>query len=62
MSEKYQQMLDFLKSMESDVEKFYIKEQAAAGTRLRKGLSELKNMAQEMRVEIQDLKAKRKEG
>ncbi len=62
MSEKYQQMLDFLKSMESDVEKFYIKEQAAAGTRLRKGLSELKNMAQDMRVEIQDLKSKRKEG
>jgi hypothetical protein len=61
MSEKYNNLLAFVQGLESDVQKFYEKEQAAAGTRLRKGLSELKALAQDMRVEIQDLKAKRKE-
>lgn len=60
MSEKYNNMVAFLKDMEADVQKFYEKGQAAAGTRLRKSLSELKALAQEMRVEIQDEKAKRK--
>ena len=60
MSEKYQQIIEHLKSLENDVHKFYDKEQAAAGTRVRKGLSELKNMAQDMRNEIQDIKAQRK--
>jgi hypothetical protein len=60
MSEKYQQMIEHLKSLEHDVHKFYDKEQAAAGTRVRKGLSELKKMAQDMRNEIQDIKAQRK--
>ncbi len=60
MSEKYNQMIEHLKSMEKDVEKFYVKGQSAAGTRLRKALSELKKLAQEMRVEIQEIKAQRK--
>ena len=60
MSEKYQQIIEHLKSLENDVHKFYDKEQAAAGTRVRKGLSELKKMAQDMRNEIQDIKAQRK--
>ena len=42
------------------VEKFYVKGQAAAGTRVRKALSELKKMAQDMRNEVQELKAERK--
>ncbi len=60
MSDKYNRMIEHLKSMEKDVEKFYVKGQNAAGTRLRKALSELKKMAQEMRVEIQETKAQRK--
>ena len=60
MSDKYQQMIEHLKSMETDVHKFYEKEQAAAGTRIRKGLSELKKMAQDMRNEIQEIKTQRK--
>ena len=60
MSEKYSNMVAFVKEMEADVQKFYEKGQAAAGTRLRKSLSELKALAQDMRVEIQDVKAKRK--
>ncbi len=60
MSEKYEQMIEHLKSMEKDIEKFYVKGQNAAGTRLRKALSELKKMAQDMRVEIQNIKNERK--
>lgn len=62
MSDKYSEIIEFVKNMETDVEKFYVKGQAAAGTRVRKALSELKKMAQDMRNEIQDIKAKRKEG
>ena len=60
MSQSYQDLLDHLKSMETDVQKFYEKGQAAAGTRIRKGLSELKKKAQDMRNEIQQIKAERK--
>ncbi|MBU1101329.1 MAG: histone H1 [Bacteroidetes bacterium] len=62
MSEKYREMIEFLQSLDSDVEKFYDKGQAAAGTRVRKGLSELKRLAQEMRNEVQDMKSQRKDG
>ena len=62
MSEKYNQIMEYLKTLETDVEKFYVKGQAAAGTRVRKGLSELKKMAQDMRNEVQQIKADRKAG
>lgn len=60
MNEKYYQLVEFVKSLEVDVHKFYEKGQAAAGTRLRKGLSDLKKMAQEIRNDVQDVKAQRK--
>jgi ABC-type Zn uptake system ZnuABC Zn-binding protein ZnuA len=60
MSDKYTQIVEFVKNMESDVEKFYTKGQSAAGTRVRKALSELKKLAQDMRNEVQELKANRK--
>ena len=62
MSESYKNLIEHLQGMQQDVEKFYEKGQAAAGTRVRKGLSELKKLAQDMRNEIQDLKQQRKEG
>ena len=43
-------------SLEGDFEKFYDKTNSAAGTRVRKGMQELKNMAQEIRKEVQDMK------
>jgi hypothetical protein len=58
--QKYQNLVEYLKSLEGDVVKFYDKGQSAAGTRLRKGLSELKKLAQELRNEVQDIKAQRK--
>lgn len=60
MSQSYQDLLSHLKEMEADIQKFYEKGQAAAGTRIRKGLSELKKKAQDMRNEIQDIKVERK--
>lgn len=60
MSQKYYELIEYLKSLEVDVEKFYDKGQAAAGTRFRKGLSEVKRMAQEIRNEVQEIKAERK--
>jgi hypothetical protein len=42
--------------LEPDMEKFYEKGNKAAGTRARKTLQELKKLAQEVRLEIQDMK------
>jgi len=58
--QKYQNLIEFVKSLEGDVVKFYEKGQSAAGTRLRKGLSELKKLAQDLRNEVQEVKAQRK--
>jgi hypothetical protein len=43
-------------SLESDFEKFYDKGNQAAGTRVRKGMQDLKNLAQAIRTEVQDKK------
>jgi hypothetical protein len=42
--------------IEDDMVKFYEKGNKAAGTRARKGLQGLKKLAQEVRLEIQDIK------
>ncbi|MEL7832385.1 histone H1 [Fodinibius sp. Rm-B-1B1-1] len=44
--------------IEDDMVKFYEKGNKAAGTRARKGLQGLKKLAQEVRLEIQDIKNK----
>jgi hypothetical protein len=58
--EKFENLVQAVKNLETDFEKFYVKGQAAAGTRLRKGLSDLRKQAQEVRKDIQDVKASRK--
>jgi len=45
-----------LESMKSDFEKFYDKGNNAAGTRVRKGLQDLKNKCQEIRLDVQNRK------
>ena len=47
---------DLVMALEGDFEKFYDKKNSAAGTRVRKGMQELKNMAQSIRTEVQDAK------
>jgi hypothetical protein len=56
--QKFQDLKNLIASLENDADKFYAKGNSAAGTRLRKGMQELKNMAQIIRSEVQDLKNK----
>lgn len=58
--DNFQQLVDYVASLETDFHKFYEKGQAAAGTRVRKGLSELRKMCQDVRKNVQDVKAERK--
>jgi hypothetical protein len=56
MAKRFEDLRDQVMQMESDFEKFYDKKNQAAGTRVRKGMQELKNLAQEIRVEVQSIK------
>lgn len=53
---RFDEIRDLIMSLESDFEKFYDKGNQAAGTRVRKGMQDLKNLAQEIRIEVQDKK------
>lgn len=53
---RFTQLQDLVNSLEGDFEKFYDKENNAAGTRVRKGMQEMKNLAQEIRLEVQNKK------
>lgn len=58
--EKFNELVQYVQSLETDFHKFYEKGQAAAGTRVRKGLSELRKMCQDVRKNVQDVKTERK--
>jgi len=53
---RFEQLKNLLNENEVDFQKFYEKDNHAAGTRVRKGMQELKNMAQEIRNEINEMK------
>ena len=53
---RFEELTNQVESLEEDLQKFYDKGVKAAGTRARKGLQELKKLAQEIRLEIQDIK------
>lgn len=53
---RFDELRDLVMSLEADFEKFYDKGNQAAGTRVRKGMQDLKNLAQDIRVEVQDKK------
>ena len=55
---RFNELKSMVDSLEGDFEKFYDKGNNAAGTRVRKGMQELKNLAQEIRLEVQDIKNK----
>ncbi|MEX0770719.1 MAG: histone H1 [Balneolaceae bacterium] len=50
------QVKTLLSELEPDMVKFYDKGNKAAGTRSRKHLQDLKKLAQEIRLEIQEIK------
>ena len=56
--QKFEDLKNLIASLENDADKFYAKGNSAAGTRLRKGMQELKNMAQQIRAEVQEVKNK----
>lgn len=53
---RFEQLRDLVSSLEADFEKFYDKKNNAAGTRVRKGMQDMKNLAQEIRLEVQEMK------
>ncbi len=57
MADRFNQLKEFVADLERDFSQFYEKGNKAAGTRLRKGMQELKKMAQDIRVEIQERKS-----
>lgn len=54
---RFHELRDMLMSMETDFKKFYDKGNKAAGTRVRKSLQNLKNVAQDIRMDIQKQKS-----
>lgn len=53
---RFSEVKDLVMSLEGDFEKFYEKGNQAAGTRVRKGMQDLKNLSQDIRKEVQDKK------
>lgn len=53
---RFEQLKSMVESLEADFEKFYDKKNNAAGTRVRKGMQDMKNLAQEIRLEVQNIK------
>jgi exonuclease VII small subunit len=54
--EKFEELKSLVSSLEEDATKFYEKGNKAAGTRLRKGCQEVKNLCQDIRKEVSKLK------
>ena len=59
--ERFQELVDMIQTFKEDFDKFYVKKNKSAGVRLRKHMAALKRKAQEIRNEVQDVKAKLKE-
>ena len=53
---RFDDIKNLIEGFENDLVKFYEKGNKAAGTRARKGLQELRKLAQEVRLEIQEIK------
>ena len=53
---RFEQLRTLVLELEGDFVKFYDKDNQAAGTRVRKGMQDLKNLAQEIRIEVQEAK------
>ena len=56
MNNRFEQVRDLILNLEGDFDKFYNKNNQAAGTRVRQGMQTLKELAQEIRTEVQKMK------
>ncbi|MGM9478031.1 histone H1 [Pedobacter sp. GSP4] len=54
--EKFKKVQEVIASVEADIAKFYENGNAAAGTRVRKAMQDLKGLAQEIRAEVTEKK------
>ena len=61
MSNQFEQFQTIVESMKGDFEKFYDKENNAAGTRVRKHLQELATLCKNIRKDVTEVKTSRKE-
>ena len=48
----FENLVKHIKGLEEDFIKFYDKDNKAAGTRIRKGMLEIKHIAQQIRLEV----------
>ncbi|ACT94469.1 hypothetical protein J2Y45_005200 [Dyadobacter sp. BE34] len=53
---RFDEVKELILSLEGDFDKFYNKGNQAAGTRVRKGMQDLKTLAQDIRAEVQNKK------
>lgn len=53
---RFEEIRDLIMSAQDDFDKFYNKNNQAAGTRVRKTMQQLKELAQDIRKEVQDIK------
>ena len=56
--QKFEELKSLIASLEGDADKLYNERNSAAGTRVRKGMQDLKNLAQAIRAEVQEIKNK----
>ncbi|MGM1431197.1 histone H1 [Sphingobacterium lactis] len=57
--DKFKELKSLVDGLENDADKFFAKGNSAAGTRVRKGLQDIKTLAQDLRLGIQELKNKK---
>ena len=55
--QKYEEIKALIASIDGDVDKFYNKRNKSAGTRIRKAMQDLKKLAQDLRVDVQESKS-----
>ncbi len=53
---RFDEIKTLVMNLEEDFDRFYNKKNQAAGTRVRKGMQDLKTLSQEIRLEVQNMK------
>ena len=53
---RFDELKNLVMSLEGDFDKFYNKQNQAAGTRVRKGMQDLKVLAQDIHSQVQNMK------
>jgi hypothetical protein len=54
--DKFEEIKKLILETEEDMDKFYIKGNKSAAIRIRKNMQQLKNIAQEIRIHVQETK------